>query len=181
MMTTQTAPSLMTITARYASTCPACSHPIAVGAQVLWARGEKARHVACPTAGAGAEAAQVTTVTRTITVTREGRRSYIGGDTMAVRGLLRAGGCHWDADRKQWWIGSHEAALQLAEQARGATAEAAPRKQITHCIGCGCALDRFQIQRGYKTCSRDCSIEQRMGSGWSGHVPGHGWHQGSDD
>jgi hypothetical protein len=37
----------MTITARYASTCPNCSRPIAVGSQVNWSRGRKAVHVAC--------------------------------------------------------------------------------------------------------------------------------------
>lgn len=179
MMTTQAA-SLMTITARFASTCPACAGPIAPGAQVLWARGEKARHVQCP--GAPATSSQeAQSAGRTITVTREGRRSYIGGDTLPVRGLLRAGGCHWDADRGQWWIGAHEAALELADRARTAPSEAAPARRVTRCQGCGGGLDRFQQQRGFRFCSKDCAIEARMGSGWSGHVPGHGWHQGSDD
>jgi hypothetical protein len=41
----------MTISARYASTCPLCSHPIAVGDRVDWEKGKKATHVpgACPT------------------------------------------------------------------------------------------------------------------------------------
>lgn len=37
----------MTITARYASTCPTCSHAITPGQQVEWTRGSQARHVDC--------------------------------------------------------------------------------------------------------------------------------------
>lgn len=189
---------MTTINAKYASTCPACRQPITVGQSIEWTRGQPALHALCASqAGAAPEAlvahdamiegrseastiaAQVPVVTRTLTVTREGRRSYIGGDTMAVRGLLRDGGCHWDADRKQWWIGSQETALALVESAKTARAEAQPRKRITHCVGCGCALDSYRIQRGYRTCSQDCRDDMRMG-GQSGYVNGR-WHQGSDD
>lgn len=130
--------------------------------------------------GPEADADPFATSVRVIHVQRDGRRSYITGDTIAVRGLLYDGGCHWDADRKAWWIGSHDEALQIAERARTAPAEAMPRKKITNCLGCGCGLDDFQIRRGFKFCSSDCAIEQRMGSGWSGYVNG-AWHQGSDD
>lgn len=37
----------MIITAKFASTCPACSKPIAVGAKVEWSKGSKAAHVDC--------------------------------------------------------------------------------------------------------------------------------------
>ena len=37
----------MIITAKFASTCPCCSLPVAVGAQVEWSKGSKAVHVAC--------------------------------------------------------------------------------------------------------------------------------------
>ena len=40
----------MVITARFASTCPRCNNPIAVGAQVNWERGSKATHTVCPAA-----------------------------------------------------------------------------------------------------------------------------------
>lgn len=40
----------MTITARYASTCPCCSARIAVGEQVEWTQGSPARHVSCAVA-----------------------------------------------------------------------------------------------------------------------------------
>lgn len=39
----------MTITARYAGTCPHCQQPIAPGETVSWQRGQKATHVTCPT------------------------------------------------------------------------------------------------------------------------------------
>lgn len=119
---------------------------------------------------------------RSITVERVGRRSYLRGDTISVRGLLRDGGCHWDADAKAWWIGSHDDALALAERAKAAPAEAAPKKRITRCCNpaCGCSLDDYTQRRGFRFCSRDCSIEARNGSAWSGYVDGV-WHQGSDD
>lgn len=174
----------MTIKAQFASRCPICSGPIHPGQEVEWRKGSKAVHVACAGAAAGGTAAPVQTApapasTRTITVEHIGRRSYLRGDTIAVRGLLGDGGCHWDADERAWWIGDHSAAEALAERAKSAPAEAAPKKRITHCLGCGGALDRYQQQRGYKFCSSDCRIDAKMG-GQSGYVNGH-WHQGSDD
>lgn len=120
-------------------------------------------------------------VGRTVTAERVGRRTYLRGDTMPVRGLLRDGGCHWDADARAWWIGDHSAALALVERASSAPAEAAPRKRIAHCVGCGVTLDAYQVSRGFKFCSTDCSTEARMGSAWSGRTASGGWHQGSDD
>jgi hypothetical protein len=40
----------MTITAKYAGTCPICRQSIAPGQKVEWAKGSQARHVACATA-----------------------------------------------------------------------------------------------------------------------------------
>jgi hypothetical protein len=40
----------MTITARYASTCPICSARIVPGTQVEWRKGSPARHVSCTSA-----------------------------------------------------------------------------------------------------------------------------------
>lgn len=124
----------MTITAKYASTCATCGGKVHPGTQIEWTRGSRAvHHAACvgpaPTAteavardadleGRVSDAAAIrASAGRTITLSREGRRTYIGGDTMAVRGLLRDGGCHWDADRKAWWIGSHAEAETLEARA----------------------------------------------------------------
>jgi hypothetical protein len=171
---------MTTITAKYASTCPVCQRGIQPGDQVAWARGEKARHIACAGGTASAGAATPTAPgPRSITVERDGRRSYLRGDTMPVRGLLRDAGCHWDEDRRAWWIGSHAAALELAERARTAPAEAAPKKKITHCVQCHCSLDDYQIRHGFSFCSSDCADDKRLG-GQSGYVDGV-WHQGSDD
>ena len=38
----------MQITAKYASMCPSCGQPIALGSQVEWERDKKAVHVKCP-------------------------------------------------------------------------------------------------------------------------------------
>ncbi len=175
-MMTMTTPS--GFPSRYASRCPACSGQISIG-QLIRKGGSGYQHVDC-SATAAAPAAQTAPIgPRAITVERVGRRSYLRGDTLAVRGLLRDGGCHWDADARAWWIGSPTEAEALAERARTATAEAAPKKRITHCLGCGGALDHFQQQRGFKFCSSDCVADRKLG-GQSGYIGGR-WHQGSDD
>jgi uncharacterized protein DUF6011 len=43
----------MTITAKFASTCPRCRTPIEAGDKVDWERGQKATHVNCPPHGSG--------------------------------------------------------------------------------------------------------------------------------
>ncbi len=171
----------MTITAKFESICPGCNKPIRVGDSVEWEKGQKAKHTACPTGNQAASAAPVAGP-RKLTVSQEGRRCYIGGDTLPVRGLLRDSGCHWDAERKSWWVGSLEKALALVESARTAEAEAAPKKRITNCVNpsCGAYLDDYTQRRGFKFCSKDCVIEMKHGSNWSGYVNGV-WHQGSDD
>jgi len=44
----------MTITAKYASTCPNCNRAITPGQRVEWSRGCKAVHVSCDDAPVGA-------------------------------------------------------------------------------------------------------------------------------
>lgn len=36
----------------------------------------------------------------------EGQRVYIAGNTFAVKDALKRAGCHWDGERKMWWIGA---------------------------------------------------------------------------
>lgn len=52
----------------------------------------------------------------TLTITRVGRRSYIGGQTFSFRDALRSVGAHWDAERKAWWLGKHDEAVALVEK-----------------------------------------------------------------
>lgn len=63
----------------------------------------------------------------TITVTTEkiGARIYIVGNTFSIKSELKSAGCHWDADRKQWWIGAAKAdAIQsIVGQLDGKTVE----------------------------------------------------------
>lgn len=169
----------MTITARYPGTCPTCHAPITPGQQIEWTKGAKPRHTTC-----GASASAVPQIPRSesrrvITVDRVSRRSYLRGDTLAVRGYLRDQGCHWDAEAKAWWIGSEAEAQRIAAAALSQPAEAAPTKRITHCIECGGALDDYQQRHGFRFCSSDCAADRRLG-GQSGYVNGQ-WHQGSDD
>lgn len=49
-----------------------------------------------------------------ITITREGRRTWITGDTWAFKNEIKAAKAHWDTGRKAWWIGDHAVAEDLA-------------------------------------------------------------------
>jgi hypothetical protein len=41
-----------------------------------------------------------------------GKRVYVTGNSYPVKDRLKAAGCHWDGDRRQWWIGlGKEAAI----------------------------------------------------------------------
>lgn len=44
--------------------------------------------------------------TSSLGLQQEGRRLYVTGPTYPIREQLRDAGCHWDGDRKQWWIGT---------------------------------------------------------------------------
>ena len=48
-----------------------------------------------------------------LTLTREGRRTYISGDTRIYRNELKEAGAHWDPEKVAWWIGSHAVAEAL--------------------------------------------------------------------
>lgn len=41
-----------------------------------------------------------------ISTQQVGQRIYIAGNTYAVKDALKAAGCHWDGERRQWWIGA---------------------------------------------------------------------------
>lgn len=167
----------MTITARYASTCTACQQPVTPGQQIEWTQGSReVRHTDCAHTTPQIPRSETR---RVITVEREGRRSYLRGDTLSVRGYLRSQGCHWDADAKAWWIGSDDDAQRIASAALSQPAEAAPKKRITRCIECGMFLDDYQQRRGFRFCSQDCAAERRLG-GQSGYINGR-WYQGSED
>jgi hypothetical protein len=49
-----------------------------------------------------------------VTVEREGRRSYLIGDTFAIKDAIRSAGGHWDSQRRAWWLGKHDVAQQIA-------------------------------------------------------------------
>jgi hypothetical protein len=46
------------ITAKFASTCPCCGKPIAVGSKVNWSKGSKGTHVSCGSAPTSASASR---------------------------------------------------------------------------------------------------------------------------
>jgi hypothetical protein len=40
-----------------------------------------------------------------MTIQAVGSRLYVAGNTFPIKDQLKSIGCHWDNDRKQWWIG----------------------------------------------------------------------------
>jgi len=98
----------MKIQAKFATVCPTCSNRIEVGADVEWSRGEKARHIVCPSATA-TKSATAAPVNRT--VNRPARKSnwrpcgYPGCnpqfcDECDGKG---AGGYRYNADQESSW------------------------------------------------------------------------------
>lgn len=65
----------------------------------------------------------------TISIQTEGRRSYIVGNTYAVREKIKALGAHWDGQRKAWWTAKADEAAQLVA-ALNAAAPAAPSNSV---------------------------------------------------
>lgn len=49
-----------------------------------------------------------------ITVEKVARRHYIVGNTYPIKDRLKAAGCKWDNERKQWWTAKAEVAAQIA-------------------------------------------------------------------
>lgn len=67
-----------------------------------------------------------------IKIERTGRRSYIIGNTYAIKDALKAAGAHWDGERRAWWLGDDTAAKSLVERCGKAACEpktAAPAAQ----------------------------------------------------
>lgn len=58
-----------------------------------------------------------------LTVERQGRRSYIIGNTYPHKDALREAGAHWDGERRAWWLGDDAAARALAEKCGQARCE----------------------------------------------------------
>jgi RNA polymerase subunit RPABC4/transcription elongation factor Spt4 len=75
----------MTIIAKYASTCPACSKRIQPGTKVEWSKGSPARHVDCRTAPIG----KIAITGGPAIAQRGGRDSY--GNRIGTGASYRAG------------------------------------------------------------------------------------------
>lgn len=51
-----------------------------------------------------------------MTITKEGRRHYISGNTYAIKDELREAGCHWDPERRAWWTSKADVAARFASK-----------------------------------------------------------------
>lgn len=160
----------MTITARFASICPSCSQPIAIGAAVEWSKGSKARHTSCPTSSTPA-AEPPAKAAPVVTYETVGQRVYVMGDTYAIRGAIKSVGGHWDAERKAWWIGAakREVLTEAIVAAEPETTTTQHAYRPTTCIVCG-YMERRNA-RGYLDGDRilrsgecqSCYEERKMG------------------
>ena len=79
-----------------------------------------------------------------ITIAREGRRSYIAGNTFPVKEQIKAAGAHWDSGRRAWWIGSHETATQLVATLMTSPAPQEARTPVRNAVP-----RQWQSMRGY--------------------------------
>ena len=79
----------MIIIAKFASVCPCCSAPIAVGSKVEWSKGSKATHASCGAAPAAATTREPLSVDGSPAI--RGQHWSQRGRGPAVR--LCAGGC----------------------------------------------------------------------------------------
>ncbi|TXH55356.1 MAG: hypothetical protein E6Q97_08950 [Desulfurellales bacterium] len=100
-----------------------------------------------------------------------GSRVYITGNSYPVKERLKAVGCHWDAERKQWWIGTGkretiEAVLAGTDGAEPTETEKQEQLSRKPLIGKIEYKGRVYFGIGYSTRTRkyhltvmDCSIE----------------------
>lgn len=66
-----------------------------------------------------------------------GQRLYFSGNTFPIKDKIKALGAHWDADRKQWWVGAAKRAEAEALIATLATTPASPSGTSTNRTGDG--------------------------------------------
>lgn len=66
-----------------------------------------------------------------ITLSTEGRRIYVVGNTYPIKDQLRSSGCKWDSASKRWWAGTTKRAELEALVAGAVSAPAAPREEVT--------------------------------------------------
>lgn len=88
----------------------------------------------------------------TIELVREGRRTYFIGNTFSVKDVIKGNGGHWDADRKAWWIGSHEKAQAIV----GAAVTAKPVASYTKVGDAWCIrAPGLVVGEAYEVAKRD--------------------------
>jgi len=51
-----------------------------------------------------------TSVSSSVKLETIGQRIYVAGNTYPIKDSLKSAGCHWDGDRRQWWIGATQKA-----------------------------------------------------------------------
>jgi hypothetical protein len=67
--------------------------------------------------------------TTTIGTEKVGARVYVTGETYSIRDRLKSAGCHWDGERRQWWIGAAKAA-EIEVLIGRAAVEAPPKEDL---------------------------------------------------
>lgn len=74
-----------------------------------------------------------------LTIEAVGARLYVSGNSYPVKDRLKSIGCHWDGDRKQWWIGTQKReALESVVSGNGgaeAVEETAESRSAKPCYG----------------------------------------------
>lgn len=86
--------------------------------------------------------------TQTIELKTEGRRCYVLGNTYPIKESLRSAGCHWDAERRAWWIGEAKRGRveELVERHAPATAPAGYTPPTPEELSNKCCLGRAEYK-----------------------------------
>ncbi len=97
------------------------------------------------------------------TAVTEAAKIYLSGNTYPVKDALRALGCRWDADAKQWFCLDEETATKAKKIiSDGAKPGGLGKSRFTKCQVCGVAASRYVKIYGSGECP-DCYEERKMG------------------
>lgn len=64
-----------------------------------------------------------------------GNRVYVTGDSYPIKDRLKSIGCHWDGERRQWWIGAKKQSELDSIVANGATAAKSEDSSAVRIVG----------------------------------------------
>jgi len=98
-----------------------------------------------------------------IQIQEEGARLYIAGNSFPIKDSIKAAGGHWDADRKQWWVGKvKKETIEKAIEKASAAPEVGPESKVKGKVEYKgkkyYVLATAKDGQSYKVCTLDASL-----------------------